>query len=172
MSTIPQSLKDLKQMIRSATNDTWIMSIRAPASDIPYRGYHAGYKDIYGPNGVGGTAYSVIRPRDKRDHNLNHVPPLASENGSSAIDVTVRGLGNQNARIQQEFTAWIVKQAKAGLMDIMFVGGPDANGNPKVWEKPYWKPHDGPDKYHTHISFPRDTEFVDRTTQFKAYFDL
>lgn len=172
MSTIPDSLRDLKKMIAEKTNHTWVMSIRAPARDIPYKGYHAGYKDIAGPNGVGlDKAYSTKRIRDRRNRNLNHVPPLASENASSAIDITVRGMGSakKNQLEQRRFTAWLVSKAKMGLLDVVFIGGPDANGNPTLWEKPNWKPVKGVDKDHTHISEHRDTEFSDRTSVIAGY---
>lgn len=172
MSTAPDSLRAIRQLV-SAKAPTWIVSIRANLRPGDrYAGYHAGYDEIYGPNGLGDQAYSVRRPRDRRSRNLNHVPPLASSNASSACDISVRGLGRrENARLQREFTAWTVQRAKAKLLDIQFVGGPDAKGNATIWEKPYWTPKPGVDKDHTHISWPRDTEFGDRAGQLAPYWE-
>lgn len=176
MSYAPDSLIAIRQLVREKTGDKWIVSIRASYKDLPYRGYHAGYADIYGPNGLGDNASSVKRLRDRRKRNLGHVPPLASANASSACDISVRNTG-MNQKLQREFTAWCVERAKAGLLDIQFVGGPDANGKPTVWSKPYWNPVAGVDKYHTHISWPRDTEFggtldnpLSRVDQIAPYF--
>lgn len=174
MSMAPESLKAIRHKIRELTGDTWIVSIRANLRPgDKYEGYHAGYADIDGPLGVGtAKAYSTIRPRDRKNRNLKHIPPLASANASSATDITVRGMGRgQNAKEQRRFTAWLVERAKVKLLDVQFIVGPNAEGEGTIWMKPDWKPKPGVDKTHTHISWPRDTEFGDRVSQLTPYWE-
>ena len=126
-------------------------------------GYHVGRDRLYGPNGLGDKDYSNLIDRDR----------AGLTDAASALDL---GAGTLDLR---GFTAWLFEQCKAqapGTEQIREVIGstdgvadlgwscffpdevlPDYGDNSHLW--------------HTHISYFRDTEYLDKVDLFARYFN-
>lgn len=169
MSTVPQSLRDAGQVIRAGalTEAEDVRIITGPGTTSK-SGYHAGTNEGLTP----GSEYSTRRARDR----------AGLSTASSALDISYRGprpdgkrFTAASKRAQIAFTAWLVGEAKAGRADLMMIVGPGADGRAYGWYRwNGWKPV-GPrpkgnsHEAHTHVSFPRDTEFGDRASMFRPY---
>lgn len=155
MSEIPQSLKEVKAyVVVHAGVPGSNMSIRAARSS---RGFHAGRKEIFGPDGKGKKDYSV---RDAR--NLKGLTEA-----SSAIDIK---LAQKQLRA---LTAHLVANPGTLLFEVI---GPDAKGEATYYSvKTGWKPNHKlapkSHEWHVHIGYWRDTEFEDRVVPFRSFYE-
>jgi len=162
VSKNPAALVDLRTFLKSMTGlpNKSLGIVGDTAHDD---GYHLGKDRIFGPGGKGNEDYSVRTTRDKN----------ALTNSASAIDIG----GFKRLR---ELSKWLVAQGQANAPDTRdireIIYSPDGK---KVFR---WDRQQGaasaavertPDshRFHTHVSFYRDSEADDKTALFKRFFD-
>lgn len=157
MSTIPQSLSDLKRYLIEKTGaEGKNFGIRGAVGARRQWGYHLGRSDIYGSGGYGDKDYSNRRRRDR----------AGLSEASSGFDIRLP------AKELKRLTAYLVDEARAGRADLMEILGPDSLGAAKRWARPDWKPlpASADHRWHIHLSFPRDTETGDRVAMFEGLY--
>jgi hypothetical protein len=126
-------------------------------------GYHLGRDRIYSDTGQGDADYSVKHPRDK----------AGLTNGAASIDLgkldgTFAGL--------QEFSRWLVSTSEAGgdIREIIY--SPDGD-RVQRWSGIDGDIHTGTGngdlshRWHTHISYFRDSEARDKIEAFSGYWE-
>lgn len=128
-------------------------------------GYHLGRADIYSDAGMKDRDYSVKYPRDR----------AGLTNASAGFDIRL-----PRARLQA-LTAYLVDLAARGATNpdgpslLVEVIGPDSQGAAKRWAvATKWKPVKAraDHEWHAHLSFFRDTEFVDKRPMFFAFLGI
>lgn len=130
-------------------------------------GYHLGKDRIYSPSGLGGADYSVRHPRDE----------AGLSDAAAAID-----LGKLDGSLEglHTFNRWLVRQCRDGapgsgdVREVIY--SPDGDAVLR-WSGVDGGTHTGPGngdashRYHTHISYFRDSEGRDKTALFAPYFE-
>lgn len=161
MSNAPDVLIELRRYLAAAMNlpraSFGIRSLGV-TNRRPW-GYHLGYSEIYGVDGMGDRDYSVRRRRDQRSAGLQY-----GANVSAGFDV-----GGQVSQSQlQEQREHLLGLARSGnapdLVEILGPGGLDGvtrPGRAYRWAKPSWRPtildEGNGHEHHNHYSFHRDS---------------
>jgi hypothetical protein len=162
MSQAPQTLVDLRIFLADAYDiEGKNFGIRGTCTERRPWGYHLGKADIFSDCGKKLKDYSL---RYKRDRN-------GLTNSSAGFDIR---LPQQKLRA---LVAYLVQQGKNGYAFggkslIVEVLGPDSTGEAKRWARDTnWLPRDARNdhEWHAHISFYRDTEFIDKRPLFAKH---
>lgn len=153
MSYAPQTLLDLRTYLKAQTglsdNELGIVGDKTHTY-----GYHLG-KDLLPPND-----YSARLLRDRNG--------LTNAASASDIGMFTRLVG---------LTAFLVAEASSGRTTmIRQVNGPTASGRAYGWDsQDSWKPvllsKGDPHEQHCHVSWFRDTEFLEKVSLFRKFFE-
>lgn len=156
MTFAPQSLKDLAAYIVSqgAVN---LGIVGDTAHVTTGTSYHLGESQLTA------TAYSRITARDK----------AGLSEAASAIDI---GKVEGSLKSLQALSNWLARECANRAIDTLdireLIWSPDGS---KVlrWDREGIPPTTGSESHltHTHVSFYRDTEFVDKRAVFRRYFE-
>jgi hypothetical protein len=166
VSTAPSTLIDLRRFLAEQFEvDRKNFGITGRVTARRPWGFHLGKSDIYSDAGMGDRDYSVRNKRNK----------AGLTNASAGFDIKVP-VGKL-----KKLTAYLVEKARSdttnpGGPSLLFeVIGPDANGAAKRWAVPNgWQPEAAraDHEWHDHLSFWRDTEFIDKRPLFYDFFGV
>jgi hypothetical protein len=161
MSNAPKKLADLQAFLKAKTG-LRAVSLGIVGNAAHKSGYHLGEDRIFAPGGQGSKDYSVRQPRDKN----------ALSNKASAIDIgSFNGLKKLSAFLLAEMTA--NHPETRDIREIIYsLDGKHVFRFDRNGKKPQPKERIPADshRFHTHVSFYRDSENSDKIALFARFF--
>lgn len=163
MSNSPQKLRDLQAFLKKHTGLP-AKSLGIVGDTNHDDGYHLGEDRIFAPGGKGSKDYSIQNPRDKN----------GLTNSASAIDI-----GGFSRLV--ELSAFLLAQMKAKSPDtsdireiIYSLDGKRVFRFDRQGKAPQPKERIPPDnhRFHTHVSFYRNSRNSDQTAVFARFFGV